>query len=92
MIITNVLAHWGRFFCSFLFIFLLLLTYRILTVKEMPMCVVFTSTVGAQEKTKQNKKQAKSSSYFTRMAKNNPLFGKEIAIGLGLALFCNALS
>ena len=69
MIITNVLARWERFFCSFLFIFSLLLTYRILTAKEMPMCVVFTSTVGAQEKTKQNKKQAKSSSYFTRMAK-----------------------
>ena len=34
----------------------------------MPICAVFTSTVGAQEKTKQNKKQAKSSSYFTRMA------------------------
>ena len=68
MIITNVIARWERFFCSFVFIFSLLLTHRILTVKEMPMCVVFTSTVGAQEKTKQNKKQAKSYSYFTRMA------------------------
>ena len=67
MIITNVIARWERFFCSFVFIFSLLLTHRILTVKEMPMCVVFTSAVGAQEKTKQNKKQAKSSSYFTRM-------------------------
>ena len=57
------------------------------------MCVVFTSTVGVQEKAKQNKTKNKQSlTHISLEWLNNALFGKEITIGLGLDLFCNALS
>ena len=79
--------RWKRVFCSFVFSCFFFLTQRFLAVKEMHMCFVSYEYLGTAEK--------KTSELFLSISLewlNNALFGKEIAVVLGLGLFRNALS
>ena len=82
---------WKRAFCSFVFIFSLLLTQTVLTVKEVLMRFVFYEFLGAAAE-KPNKQ--KTSQVFRSVSLewlNNALFGKEILLRLGLGLFHKTL-
>ena len=88
--------HGKKVFCSlviyfflFFFYFSLLLTQRVLTVKEMPTYVVFCEGLAAAPK----KHKQKSDLFFCISLElfNNALFGQEIFVGLGRRLSSSAI-
>ena len=75
--------------------FFVTFTSKDLTVKEVLMCFVFYQyLVRSGRKKKETNKQKTSEVFLSTSLEwlNNALFGKEIAVGLGLGLFRNALS